>query len=896
VTTAGAKKLRVYEIAKDLKMSSDAVVEMIRALGVQVRGHMSTVDPEVVGLLHEKMAREKEAVKEGIARKHLQAEAKALAAQQAAQAAALAAQEAARAAAAPVIIPASAVPPPPAVAEALAASAGAMAVAPALPPAPAPEALAAASAAPAPVAPAPAPPVERPLAPGYKPQPPREMAAGYTPRPPRPIGPRPRPAPGERPPAPGYKPQPPRPMGPRPMGPRPMGPRPTGPRPSGPRPGAGLPPPLPAPGAAPGRDRGGPPGRRHDKKKKKRQVDERAVLENVRKTIASMEVGRTRRRRRDRDGEGGEASADTAKKILRVTEFLTAAELAAQMGVKPQEVIAACLELGMMVSINRRLDKDLIAAVADEFDYDVEFVSEYGVDVIESEEAEATGEEVPRPPVVTVMGHVDHGKTSLLDHIRRANVVAGEAGGITQHIGAYQVEAQGRKITFLDTPGHEAFTAMRARGAQVTDIVVLVVAADDRVMPQTVEAIDHARAAGVPIVVAANKIDLPAANVELVKQELTRHALVVEDFGGTVPLVPISAKKGLNIEKLLEIILLQADLLELKADPLRKARGVVLEAKVEQGRGIVPTVLVQHGTLKVGMPFVAGQAYGKVRALLNERGQTVREAGPSAPVELLGWDSLPQAGDSFHVVADDREAREIAGKRQQLAREQEHHADKRVTLTDLYEQIKMGAVSDLNIIIKGDVDGSVEALADSLGRLSTSEVRCNVIRQGVGQIAESDVLLAAASNAIIVGFHVRPDPRARELANREKVDIRLYQVIYEAVEEVKSAMSGLLKPEKKETVLGSAEVRRVFELTKAGTIAGCMVLAGTVSRSARVRLIRNQDVIWEGKLASLKRFKDDTRDVQSGFECGIGLEGFDELKEGDLIEAFQIEEVARTLA
>jgi translation initiation factor IF-2 len=363
-----------------------------------------------------------------------------------------------------------------------------------------------------------------------------------------------------------------------------------------------------------------------------------------------------------------------------------------------------------------------------------------------------------------------------------------------------------------------------------------------------------------------------------------------------VPLVPISAKKGLNIDKLLEIILLQADLLELKADPLRKARGVVLEAKVEQGRGIVPTVLVQHGTLKVGMPFVAGQAYGKVRALLNERGQTVREAGPSAPVELLGWDSLPQAGDSFHVVADDREAREIAGKRQQLAREQEHHADKRVTLTDLYEQIKMGAVSDLNIIIKGDVDGSVEALADSLGRLSTSEVRCNVIRQGVGQIAESDVLLAAASNAIIVGFHVRPDPRARELANREKVDIRLYQVIYEAVEEVKSAMSGLLKPEKKETVLGSAEVRRVFELTKAGTIAGCMVLAGTVSRSARVRLIRNQDVIWEGKLASLKRFKDDTRDVQSGFECGIGLEGFDELKEGDLIEAFQIEEVARTLA
>jgi translation initiation factor IF-2 len=495
-----------------------------------------------------------------------------------------------------------------------------------------------------------------------------------------------------------------------------------------------------------------------------------------------------------------------------------------------------------------------------------------------------------------VMGHVDHGKTSLLDYVRRANVVAGEAGGITQHIGAYQVVVEGRKITFLDTPGHEAFTSMRARGAQVTDIVVLVVAADDRVMPQTVEAIDHARAAGVPIVVAANKIDLPAANVELVKQELTRHALVVEEFGGTVPLVPISAKKGVNIEKLLEIILLQADLLELKADPTRRARGVVLEAKVEQGRGIVPTVLIQQGTLRVGMPFVAGQAYGKVRALLNERGHPVSEAGPSAPVEVLGWDTLPQAGDAFNAVVDEREAREIAGKRQQLAREQERRGVKHVTLTELYAQIKEGAVSDLNLIIKGDVDGSVEALADSLGRLSTSEVRCNVIHQGVGQIAESDVLLAAASNAIIVGFHVRPDPRARELANREKVDIRLYSVIYEAVDEVKQAMSGLLKPEMKEVVLGSAEVRRVFQLTKAGTVAGCMVVAGQIPRGARVRLVRNQDVIWEGRLASLKRFKDDVREVQSGFECGIGLEGYDDLKEGDLIEAFQVEEVARSLA
>ncbi|HKA25373.1 MAG TPA: translation initiation factor IF-2, partial [Candidatus Eisenbacteria bacterium] len=479
---------------------------------------------------------------------------------------------------------------------------------------------------------------------------------------------------------------------------------------------------------------------------------------------------------------------------------------------------------------------------------------------------------------------------------RKANVVAGEAGGITQHIGAYQVEIEGRRITFLDTPGHEAFTAMRARGAQVTDIVVLVVAADDRVMPQTIEAIDHAKAANVPIIVAANKIDLPAANVDMLKQELTRHNLIVEDYGGTVPLVPISAKKGTNVDKLLEIILLQADLLELVADPTRRAKGVVLEAKVEQGRGIVPTVLIQQGTLRVGSPFVAGTAHGKVRALLNERGKTVQDAGPSAPVEVLGWDSLPQAGDTISGAADEREAREIANKRQQLAREQERRAVKHVTLTDLYTQIKEGAVSELRLIIKGDVDGSVEALADALGRLSTDEVRANVIHQGVGQISESDVLLAAASEAIIVGFHVRPDPRARELANREKVDIRLYQIIYEAVEEVKSAMSGLLKPEQKEVVLGSAEVRRVFEISRTGRIAGCMVVAGNIPRSARVRLIRNQDVLWEGRLGSLKRFKDDVREVAAGFECGIGLDGFDDLQEGDLIEAFQVEEVARTLS
>ena len=882
MTAPAGKKLRVYEIAKDLKMSSDAVVEMIRALGVEVRGHMSTVDPSIVGQLHEKMAREKSVVKEDLARKHQQQEAKALAAQQAAQAARDAREAQARAAA-----QAQAQAQAAAAAAAAARAAEAAALAEAQAPA-AEETAPAATAAPAAPATATPAPTQR-----------------YTP-PTRPQGP------VSRVPAPGYK--PPAPQGPRrdsgssyrPQGPRPTtGPRPGGSRPSGPRPtpGGGY---APAPGIppAPPRDQrshgggpGGPggPGRGRRDKKKKKPVDERAVLENVRKTIAQMDSGRTmRRRRRDREAEGGDAAVAEAKKLIKITEFLTVAELAAQMGVKPQEVIAACLELGLMVSINRRLDKDMITAVADEFDFDVEFVTEYGTEQM-TEEPVNEAALTPRPPVVTVMGHVDHGKTSLLDFIRSANVVAGEAGGITQHIGAYQVEIDGRRITFLDTPGHEAFTAMRARGAQVTDIVVLVVAADDRVMPQTIEAIDHAKAANVPLIVAANKIDLPAANVEMLKQELTRHNLIVEDYGGTVPLVPISAKKGTNVDKLLEIILLQADVLELTADATRRAKGVVLEAKVEQGRGIVPTVLIQQGTLRVGGPFVAGTAHGKVRALLNERGKAVREAGPSAPVEVLGWDSLPQAGDTLSGVDDEREAREIATKRQQLAREQERRAVKHVTLTDLYTQIKEGAVSELRLIIKGDVDGSVEALADALGRLTTDEVRANVIHQGVGQVSESDVLLAAASEAIIIGFHVRPDPRARELANREKVDIRLYQIIYEAVDEVKKAMSGLLKPEQKEVVLGSAEVRRVFEITRTGRIAGCMVVAGSIPRGAKVRLIRNQDVLWEGRLGSLKRFKDDVKEVQSGFECGIGLDGFDDLQEGDLIEAFQVEEVARSL-
>ncbi len=629
-------------------------------------------------------------------------------------------------------------------------------------------------------------------------------------------------------------------------------------------------------------------------KKKKRVVDEKLVRASVRRTLAEMDGSKRRHHRRD-DKEDAAVGVEEEPRTIRVSEFISVAELAAQLEMKPQEVIAACMRLGIMANINRRLDKDSIMAVADEFDYSVEFVDELG----EEEEVEVQEVEqlVARPPVVTIMGHVDHGKTSLLDHIRKTNVIAGEAGGITQHIGAYEVALpSGQKITFLDTPGHEAFTAMRARGAQVTDIVVLVVAADDRVMPQTIEAIDHARAAQVPIIVAINKIDLPDANVEMVRQDLAQQNLLVEEWGGKTIAVAISAKKGTNIDKLLEMILLQAEVLELKADPSKHARGVVIETRVEQGRGIVATILVQKGTLRVGDAFVAGATSGKVRALLNEREQRIATAGPSTPAEVLGFAAAPQAGDNFAAMEDEREARELASKRGQLLREQEFRLHKHVTLTDLYSQIKSGKVSDLLVVLKGDVDGSVEALEDSLTKLSTDEVKLRVIHRGVGQISESDVLLAAASNAVIIGFHVKPDPRAAELAAKEKVDVRLYEIIYEAVENVKDAMSGLLRPEIRESVAGTAEVRKVFRTTKSGAIAGCMVLSGTITRNARARLLRGGEVVYDGKIASLKRFKDDAREVASGYECGIGLEDRDDIRELDIVEAYVLEEVARKLA
>jgi len=651
-------------------------------------------------------------------------------------------------------------------------------------------------------------------------------------------------------------------------------------------------------GAPPNRGPGGTPFKVGGKpgKKKKRAVDEKLIRASVKRTLAEMEGSKRRHHRRERE-EGAAVGVEEAPRVIRVSEFISVAELAGQLEVKPTEVIQVCMQLGIMANINRRLDKDSIMAIADEFGYGVEFVSELGEQEEEEKAVEETGALLPRPPVVTIMGHVDHGKTSLLDYIRKTNVIAGEAGGITQHIGAYEVElGRGQKITFLDTPGHEAFTAMRARGAQATDLVVIVVAADDRVMPQTIEAIDHARAANVPIIVAINKIDLPGANVDLVRQELSKQNVLLEEWGGKTIAVPISAKVGTGVDKLLEMILLQAEILELKADPHKPARGVVIESRVEQGRGIVATVLVQKGTLRVGDAFVAGSQSGKVRAMNNERGGRVITAGPSTPVEILGWSGAPQAGDTFAAMIDEREARELASKRGQLQREQEFRLHKHITLTDLYSQIKAGNVGELLIVLKADVDGSVEALEDSLTKLTTEEVKLRVIHRGVGQISESDVLLAAASNAVIIGFHVKPDAKAAELGAKEKVDVRLYEIIYEAVADVKDAMSGLLKPEIRETAIGSAEVRQVFTTTKSGTIAGCKVVSGTIQRSARARLLREGSAVWEGRIESLRRFKDDVREVAAPLECGIGLEGRDDVKVGDVIEGFVLEEFARRLA
>ncbi|MFO7768974.1 MAG: translation initiation factor IF-2, partial [bacterium] len=584
------------------------------------------------------------------------------------------------------------------------------------------------------------------------------------------------------------------------------------------------------------------------------------------------------------------------QKVIRVAEFASVSELASTMGVKPNEIIGACFQLGLVVTINQRLDMETIEFIADEFGYEIEKIEEYGADAFEEPEQEVSEEEmVPRAPIVTVMGHVDHGKTSLLDYIRRTSVVAGEVGGITQHIGAYEVQTDSGPVTFLDTPGHEAFTAMRARGAQLTDIVVLVIAADDKVMPQTVEAINHAKAAGVPMVVAINKVDRPDADPGGAKQQLTQHNVIVEDFGGDVVAVPVSAKTGENVEKLLEMILLQADLLELKAEAAGLAKGTVVEAQLDRGRGPVATILVEKGTLSEGDPFLCGLHSGRVRAMMDERGKRVENAGPSQPVVVVGFNGLPQPGDGFHAVGDEKEARELSQKRQQIKREQEFAVREATSLSDVRARVESGELNELPMIVKGDTDGSVEALSDSLHKLSTEEVQVKVIHQGVGGITESDVLLAQTSDAIIVGFHVRPDRNAREAAEQMGVDIRLYEIIYEAVEEIKKGLEGLLKPELKEEVLGTLEVRDTFRIPKAGTIAGCYVTDGLIRRNAQIRLVRDGVVIYDGNVDSLRRFKDDAREVKEGFECGVGLENFNDIKVGDVLEVYEQQEIARTL-
>ncbi len=701
-------------------------------------------------------------------------------------------------------------------------------------------------------------------------------------------------------------PPPPRPFIPTPVRPRPVA-RAT---PSGGGGGPGTVPPRPVASAAPG----APPldERRREKGKKRKKgkkslVDQEAVAQNISRTLATLKapVGKKGVHRREEgptfrevQEERRREEREREKTLVRVTEFITVSELANTLKVPPTQIVTfAFKEIGQMVTINQRLDFDMIELIASAFGFQAVREEEYAT--TQTEEAKDAAETLkPRPPVVTIMGHVDHGKTSLLDYVRKANVVAGEAGGITQHIGAYQVTLKdGRKITFLDTPGHEAFTAMRARGAQVTDIVVLVVAADDAIMPQTIEAISHAKNAGVPLLVAINKIDLPTANVQKVKQDLLAHGVVLEEFGGTTLMTPISAKKGTNIDALLDQILLQAELLDLKANPDRKAQGTVLEAQLDPGKGALATILVQNGTLRVGDDFICGQYSGRVRAMYDERGGTEADAGPSTPVQILGFEGVPEAGDSFLAMDDAAAAREIAQKRQRLEREAQHRRSGRVkTLEDFMAEAAEGGVATLRIIIKADQGGPAEALADALAQLSTAEVKVEVVHRGVGAITESDVLLARASGAIIVGFHVRPDSNARAAADRERVEIRTYRIIYEAVEEVKLAMEGLLAPEKKEVVLGEAEVRQIFKIAKIGTIAGCFVRSGVIPRTGRVRIIRNGVEVYDGTLASLKRFKDDVREVREGFECGIGIENFNDVKVSDLIESYRIEEVARSLS
>ena len=634
---------------------------------------------------------------------------------------------------------------------------------------------------------------------------------------------------------------------------------------------------------------------------------QKEIQKQVKETYAKMNEGKknnfgAKYRKEKREAaaqrtQEEQAEAAAEKKVLKVTEFVTVNDLATLMNIPVVKVIGACMSLGLMVSINQRLDAETLVLVAEEFGYKVDFVTaDISEEISSAMQADKPEDLVSRPPIITVMGHVDHGKTSLLDYIRKSNVIAGEAGGITQHIGAYNVELpDGRHITFLDTPGHEAFTAMRARGAQLTDLAIIIIAADDSVMPQTVEAINHAQAAGVPMVFAINKIDKPGANPDTIRRELAEMNILVEDWGGKYQCQEISAKKGVNVDKLLEKVLLETDLLDLKANPNKPAAGAVIESSLDKGRGYLATVLVQEGTLRSGDIVLCGSNYGKVKSMFNERGQKVAEAGPSTPVSILGLNGAPPAGEKFNVLSDEREAKSIATRREQLLRIQGIKTQKHMTLEEIGRRIAIGNFKELNIIVKGDVDGSVEALSDSLIKLSTEEVKVNVIHKAVGGISESDVLLAEASDAVIVGFQVRPTVEARKAAEREGIDIRLYSVIYDCINEVKDGIEGMLEPEKKEEVIATAEVKQTFRISKVGTIAGCLVRDGKMVQKAKVRLIRDGIVVFTGELGSLQIGKDAVKEVIAGKECGMSIAGYNDIKEGDIIEAFQIVEIKRTL-
>jgi translation initiation factor IF-2 len=945
---------RVNDMAGEFGISADEVMNLLRSMDVPVRSQTSPLSDEQVARVRARWEREKRARAEKPAaptRRRKSAASSATSSPSKAATTATAAASAVDPSASNGSAAASATTPAASASAASAAGAPAgggvrrrraadivppPAPEPVLPPAPATPAPIAASSAPvAPAAPSITPPF-RPLpseestpAPRREPEERRPAAAApqttyppVAPEPVRPAASAPSAPSAQTPAAPTFDPNRPRPVipgAPRNMRPAASSGTPyssgNAPRPvASAAPGAGQAPPRrdekrpmsagPAMGGGGGQMAG---GRR--KKGKRGAVDQEAVSANITRTMSAMRTGPGRRPTR-RAFDGGmsreeleaerQAEVERERKTVRVNEFITVSELAEILKLPSSQIVGFALKnLGMMVTVNQRLDFDQIELIAGEYGFQAVKEEEYAASDDTTEEAEDPAQLAPRPPVVTIMGHVDHGKTSLLDYIRKANVVAGEAGGITQHIGAYHVSLpRGKSITFLDTPGHEAFTAMRARGAQVTDIVVLVVAADDQVMPQTIEAISHAKNAGVPMIVAINKIDLPAANVMKVKQDLLQQGVVLEEFGGTTLATAISAKKGTNVDELLEQILLQAEILDLKANPDRRATGTVIEAQLDPGKGPVATVLVENGTLRVGDDFICGMYSGRVRALLDERNKNVKAAGPAIPVQVLGIEKVPNAGDPLVVVEDATDARETAQRRERLDREARNRrtsARASVTLEDFMAQTAAGERRSLRIVIKADQGGPAEALADALGQLSTSEVEVQVIHRGVGAVSESDVLLAKASGAIIIGFHVRPDNNARATAEREGVEIKLYRIIYEAVADVRLALEGMLRPEQREVIDGDAEVRQLFKVAKIGVIAGCSVRNGVITREGRVRVVRDGKQIYDGRLSSLRRFKDDVREVRAGFECGIGIENFNDLKVGDIIEAYRTEEHARTL-